>query len=88
MWLTLYSASLGSAAAELQDGPYARTGERMKREKRPDSHEGGRVEKVPGGWRLKGDERVYRFNPLVPADKEAPFPPDPKAPRTRNTPHS
>ncbi len=46
----------------------------MKRDERRSGSADGRVEKVPGGWRLKGDPRVYPFNPLAPADKEAPFP--------------
>ncbi len=73
-------ASVQSVACKAAEVPEAAT---MNSDKRSS----GRVEKVPGGWRLKGDVRVYPFNPLVPADKENPFPEKPKPPPTKSTPN-
>ena len=36
-----------------------------------------RVVKVPGGWKLPGDDTVYPYNPLVPPDLVDPLPPPP-----------
>lgn len=72
--LLVYSAPLESRASEKTLPQAAGAEQTMKRDERRSGSADGRVEKVPGGWRLKGDPRVYPFNPLAPADKEAPFP--------------
>lgn len=41
------------------------------------------AKRVPGGWKLPGDDTVYPYNPLVPPDREKPIPkpPSQRAPR-------
>ena len=42
-----------------------------------------RVIRVPGGWKLPGDDTVYPYNPLVPPDLVDPVPRPPGSPDRR-----
>jgi hypothetical protein len=51
--------------------------ERKRQSPRQGEKSSAKAIKVPGGWKLPGDDMVYPYNPLVPPDMVDPVPPPP-----------